>query len=448
MPFFTSLDQEDENKDQAAGGGAGGEVKISGASPTTDSSGAAASSQGGGGATHNKQLNTGSGFQNLDKYLKTNQSQQFGQQVLGKVQGDVENAQKNMTQAGDQFKNTVQGANHLASEDDLNKSLSDPSNADAKQFQDWRNESYTGPKSLAESQDAWNKYWSGSNQASANAKALGTESGRFGLLDNYFGRPQYNFGQKSLDNLLVQQSGLGQQTRDVQNQAAGLKSQGQQQAQQLQNFAAQRAGEVEQNKNHVNEAYQGAVGQAQDSVNQTLSQAQDQRAQEQNALKQAIGTGKFNPDQMRALGLSSGQSLYNTDLNNYFKFNDSPLSKEQVATDDQRARLNALAQLGGDTQSFLGDHIDPSQSYSFDSNRFKQDVAGQDKSYMDERNRILADAQRQADNIRLQLMNGRNTNMFIDGQTYSNQQLVDHFLQKGQQDVDALGQRYNVGRIL
>jgi hypothetical protein len=299
-----------------------------------------------------------------------------------------------MADASDQFKNTVQSANHLASNEDLNQALNDPSSADAKQFQNWRNETYTGPKSLSETQDTWNKYWSGSNQASANAKALGTEAGRFSLLDNYFGRPQYNFGQKSLDNLLVQQSGLGKETHDLQNQAASLKSQGQAQAQQLQGYAAQRAGEVEQNKNQVNQAYQGAVNQAQDSVNQTLAQAQAQRSQDQNTLKQAIASGKFSDAQLSALGLSHGQNLYNTDLNSYFKFNDSPLSKEQVATDDQRARLNALAQLGGDTQSFLGDHIDPSQAYSFDANRLSQDVAGQDQSYNAERNRILAEAQR------------------------------------------------------
>jgi hypothetical protein len=37
---------------------------------------------------------------------------------------------------------------------------------------------------------------------------------------------------------------------------------------------------------------------------------------------------------------------------------------------------------------------------------------------------------------------------FIDGQTYTNQHLIDHFLQQGQQDADALAKRYNAGRVL
>jgi hypothetical protein len=323
--------------------------------------------------TAKKELNTGSSFQNIDKYLSTNQSQQFGNQVLGKVGDTLNTAKQNQADASQAFNSQVQSANYTPDQEKINQSLNKPEEANAKDFQKWMSQSYQGPKSLAEDQSDWNKYWSGTNQAQAQSKALGSDAGRFSLLDSYFGRPAYNFGEKSLDNLLVQQSGLGKETRDLQNQAAQLKSQGQAQATGLQNLAANRAGEVEQSRKQVNDAYGQAQTGAQDAISQATQAANVARMNEQNALRSALTSGSLSDAQLSQLGLSRGQNTYNLNLADYLSTGGA-LSNEQVASPEQRARINALSQLAGQQQRFLGDQLDPTASYSYDKNKMTTDA--------------------------------------------------------------------------
>src|SRR4051812_29403483 len=106
--YDPNLQDDDENQGGASGASP---VQLAGGSSTAEQSG------GGGGAapgSQDKKLNTGSGYQNLDKYLNTNQSQQFGQKVLGKVGDTLDTAKNNQMQASDQFKNQVQSANTTA----------------------------------------------------------------------------------------------------------------------------------------------------------------------------------------------------------------------------------------------------------------------------------------------------------------------------------------------
>jgi hypothetical protein len=364
MPYVydPNLDEDNENE-----GNESGAPKLASGSSSNEAPSGAAPSQAG------KELDTGSGYQNLDKYLSTNQSQQFGQQVLGKVGDKIDTAKQNQANASQDFQNKVQSANYTPDQEKINQTLANPTQGDAKDFQKWMSQSYEGPKSLAENQDSWNQYWSGTNQAQSESKALGSEAGRFSLLDSYFGRPQYNFGEKSLDNLLIQQSGTGRETRNLQNQAAQLRSQGEQQAKNLQGAAATRAGEVAQNRGQVNQAFNQAQDQAQGAINQTLSDAQAGRLAEQNAARQAMSQGQITRDQLAKLGLAEGQDLYNLDLGNYLTASPN-LSREQVATDDQRARLDALSQLAGIEQSFLGGKQDMGSAYGFDQGRFQGDI--------------------------------------------------------------------------
>lgn len=362
MPYFIDDTLQDKDKDPS-------QVQISGASPTTDSSGNVTQSQ-----NNKRDINTGSGYQNLDKYLSTNESQNFGNQVLGKVEGEVEGAKQNQTDASQAFTNKVNTSNYVPTSEQVNQALANPTGANPSDFQKWQSQAYAGPKSLGESQGDWNQYWSGTNKANTSASLLGSEPGRFTLLDSYFGKPSYNYGQKSLDNLLVQQSGLGKETKDVQNQAAQLKSQGAEQAKNLQGAASTRAGQVEQSRNQVNQSFNDAQTQAQQNVENTFQQAQAARAGEQAAIKASLGQGQVSRDQLAKIGLGEGQSLYNLDLNKYLTANGG-LTKEQAATDDERTRLNALAQLAGIGQNYLGDKQDLSSAYGFDSGRYAADAA-------------------------------------------------------------------------
>lgn len=375
MPYVydPNLDKDKEDQEGQLASGAS-EVKLAGGSSTSEAQGSEPNS------TSGKELNTGSGYQNLDKYLSTNESQKFGNQVLGKVGETLDTAKQNQAQASDAFKNQVTKANYTPEQSQLGEVLANPSQANAKDFQNWMTQTYSGPKSIGESQNNWNKFWSGTNQANTNAKLLGSEAGRFSLLDTYFGRPQYNFGEKSLDNLLVQQGGIGRETRNLQNEATQLRSKGEEQAKNLQGFAANRAGEVNQSRENVNQAFNQAQGQAQQEVQNALQQSQSQRSAEQAALRSNLAQGRATQDQMAKLGLREGQELYNLDLAKYLSLNPN-LTKEQVATDEQRARLNALSQLAGQQQTYLGAKENASNAYGFDSGRFQQDVAAAKAGY-------------------------------------------------------------------
>jgi hypothetical protein len=385
MPYFYDANLDEQNQNQNNNNGTS--LNISGASPTVNSSG---SSQQGQASGQKQGLNTGSGFTNLDNYLQNNNSQDFGNKVLGKVSDQIQGAQNTMSQASDQFKNQVQSANTLASSDQINQAIANPTSADKNQFQSWEKENYSGPKSLSENQDAWNKYWSGANQAQTNTQLLGSDSGRFTLFDQYFGRPTYNYGEKSLDNLLFQQSGLGDQTQNLQNQATLLNSQGNQQAQDLQAYASQRAGQVEQNRNQVLSAIgldakgnvlsgdqAGAIGKQYAQVQSQVDQANAQRQAQQASLQQSLGNASLSDDQLKQLGLSSGMNLFDINLNDpkYLSLGAS-LTKDQVMDPNQRSYIQALSQLAGINDTFAsGTAQAVDNPYSFNSGLLQADAA-------------------------------------------------------------------------
>jgi hypothetical protein len=450
MPYVydPNLEQDKDSQNQA---GQSGSVNLSQGSTTpagTTSSSASGQSQAP--ASGKKALDTGSGYQNLDKYLQTNQSQQFGNQVLGKVQGTLDSAKQNQSQATNQFTNAVNSSNSTPDQATVNDTIAKADPTQSQTFQGWMNQSYQGPKSLAEDQDAYNKYWSGTNQAQTNAQQLGSEAGRFSLLDSYFGKPQYNFGQKSLDNLLVQQSGLGSQTQNIQNQAAQLKSQGDAQAKTLQGVAATRAGQVDQNRQMVNNAFDAAQSQAQGAVNQTLTDAQAQRTAQQQKLQSDLTNGSLDDDELSSLGLQSGQNLYNTDLTKYMNSNSDPITKEQVATDDQRSRLNALSQLAGQSQSYLGDKQDLGKAYGFDLNKFNTDAQAQGAAYNSEKTAANTSYNNQIHSLQQAIDRGLNTT-FKDnatGQVTTAQQRVNQLKQQQAQALAALDTKYQANRKL
>lgn len=379
MPYIydPNLDPEKENQTSQVSSG----VQLSGASPVAAPSGST--------APNPQSAKSGSGFQNLDKYLSMNQAQNFGGQVLGKVSDQIQGAGAQMSSAADQFKSQVGAANALPSTEDVNKAIANPGGADAKQFQTWENQSYAGPKSLSENQDVWNKYWSGTKQAQTSAGLLGNEAGRFTLLDQYFGKPTYNYGQKSLDNLLMQQSGLGKQTQDLQNQATQLQATGTQKAQELSDVAATRVGEVDKNRAQVRSAIgldaqgnviqgtgAGALGKQWADVQAQLDAANAARAADTARLQQGLSQNALSGADLNALGLTAGQNTYGVDLSKYFTAGPQ-LTRDQVMQDPQRNYIQALSQLAGVTDTFAsGTKSAANPEYNYNTAGLQSDIKG------------------------------------------------------------------------
>ncbi len=386
MPYIYDPNLDKENEDQA------GQVQISGSSPTSDPSGSTSSS----GGSQTKGANTGSGYQNLDSYINTNDPQKFGQEVVGKVQSDVDTAKQNQSTASDQFKSQVASANNVPTSEDVNKAIANPTGANAQDFQKWQSQSYTGPKSLGEAPDAWNQYWSGTNKADTSTKLLGSEPGRFALLDSYYGRPSYSFGEKSLDNLLLQHGGIGRETKDLQGQAAQLKSQGETQAKSLQDIASAKAGEVEASRNATRAAVgldstgqvirgagAGALGQQYDSIDAATTAANNARNQAGSEFNSHIASGNLDDQDWKSLGIDQNQSLYNINLNDprYYTAGNA-LTKENVMTPEQQAYIKALSQLSGVSDSYGNGTLSGKGSdYNFNKDALMSDINTQKAQY-------------------------------------------------------------------
>jgi hypothetical protein len=380
MPYFTDyLKKEDEENPS--------QVQISGASPTTDSSGALSQQKG-----DNKGLVTGSGYQNLDKYLTTNQPQAFGQQVLGKVGSEVGAVQQNIGKI-EGAKSQIAEQNKTPEQAQLNAAIANPTGANAETWQAWQNQKYQGPQSTADV-GAYNQLGSATQKAQTSAKLLGNEAGRFTLLDSYFGRPNYNFGEKSLDNLMLQNAGVGRQAQGLQNQVTALKTEGQEVGKGLQNTITGTQGQVAASRAATRGAIgigengevltgdkAGAIGQQWSAVDQALASQNAARQAENASISSGLSNGILSPEQMAKFGLTAGEQTYNINPGSYFTAG-ADLTKNQVMTPEQQARIRALSSMAGITDTYAtGDLSAKSDPYSFNTAQFKNDVGGAKSAY-------------------------------------------------------------------
>jgi hypothetical protein len=349
---------------------------------------------GGGGAApgnQQKQLNTGSGFQNLDNYLNANKEQNFGGQVLGKVQGEVQGARNDMQAGADSFRNTVTQQNQTPTGEQISGAIANPGQADAKAFQGWQNQQYQGARDLSGNQAANNQYWNGTSKADTSTRLLGSEPGRFSLLDSYYGKPSYNFGEKSLDNLLLQTPTLGRQTNQLKTQVAGLKQEGKTGADALSSFAGGVSGQVDKSRQATRSAIglddqgqvirgqgAGALGSVQDQIEADYKVKLGQGKALGSAFDADSPEKAFTQDQLSGLGLSAEDRLYNLKLRDYY--DPAEITRDQAANPEQRTRLNALSQLAGIDQNFIGKD-QPELGSKFNLEKFKKDQAAQEKAY-------------------------------------------------------------------
>lgn len=378
--FLDPARKDDEDPNQ---------LQISGASPTTDSQG---------GVSQNSQrngLNTGSNFENIDKYVAANSGKQFGQEVVGKVQKQVDTAKQNMADASTQFTNQVNQAGTVPTSSQVNSAIANPTSTKPEDFQNWENQTYKGPNNLTDNQDAWNKYWSGASQAQTSSKLLGSEPGRFTLLDSYYGKPSYNFGQKSLDNALIQHEGVGKQAKNLQNQSAQLQGAGKAGETQLQGLAATAAGNVDASRKATRAAIglddsnnvitgegAGAIGKQYSNVDSDLAAKNAQRQAEYDSLFSDLQGGQLSDSELAQTGLRNGQKTYGVDLSKYAT-QGAALNRNQTMTPEQRSRIQALSQLAGITDNYASGAVEDGNinPYSFNTEQFNQAVSGAKGAY-------------------------------------------------------------------
>ena len=354
MPFFRNSfeDEKQAQQGQAQPGG----LKLAGGSGGQTSALAGAS-----GAQSSQKASTGSGFQNLDNYLSANDAQGFGKQVGAKVQGDLTQGKEKFSQAAGQVVNQIGQSGVVPSESDISGALADPAKADTSQYNSWVNQTYQGPKSLQDNQQAASQAYGAINNAANKAKMVGSEAGRFSLLDSYFGKPQYNFGEKSLDNLLVQRGGGLDNVSQIQNQAASLKNYAKQEGQNIQGMAAQREGLVNQSREQARKAIGlgedgqisgGALGGFQDSLQSKVDAENAAREARYNDLYGDMADRDYTPATLEALGLKAGDNLYGVDPRTFLQ-KGAQATAANVSNADEYARYQALAKMAGVNPTLL-----------------------------------------------------------------------------------------------
>jgi len=160
-------------------------------------------------------------FTNLQKFMKANQSADLGGRIQGNIQKQVAQTQENLAskaaetgealaeqkqQREQTFGNAQTALQQVGQTKEVTGQEKAPTSQEAgdystqeQQLTAARDFQYQGPKSFDIQDIEKNRA-----QLESQAKATGSSAGRFGLLQDMFGRDKYSVGQQKLDNLLLQ----------------------------------------------------------------------------------------------------------------------------------------------------------------------------------------------------------------------------------------------------
>jgi hypothetical protein len=302
----------------------------------------------------------GSGFVGLDQYLNANKGSQFGNQVTGNVANSVNSAKQGLTQGAQDFTSASnQGTtrwNDVGDEfkgivDTAGKDTTDDQKARAKQLEAT---SYAGPQSFFGT-DTAGKVAGGIQKAGQEAKALQSEGGRFALLDQYFGRPNYSTGQKTLDNAIVQGTkGVAAKSNALSNRANQLTEEANQTGRGLENLVAANKQASADTGQKARDYATTSLTNFQDDLNKryqdfnTGNEAYNQQIQAaaQNLNPQAAERDQ-NLDIYGLLGLKPDQNLYGLhDFSPYLSAATQP-TLSQFSSPEEAARYQALGDIAG-----------------------------------------------------------------------------------------------------
>jgi hypothetical protein len=392
MPFVFDPNLEDKDQDTAQGaGGQAAAPAMTGGGETFSGSGADGPAQPQSAMPQSQKgtSKAGSGFVNLDSYLKANQGNQFGQQFVGKVKGDVTQAQQGLGDVKNTFNTAVTQAGKPALELTQAQQMLDnagkpDAQLDPNAFQSAYNQQYTSPGAAQAAQAGANSI----QTAAQRAKATGTEGGRFALLDQYFGRPQYGFGEKSLDNLLVQRDNrVGSQLQGERSRAQNLGQEAKAFGVDAINQDAQARAGVDTNRDAVRNAWQTANSGFESDLGNRVNQWNTDRDALYGRINEDLSDDALSDESLSSLGLGEGQELGNLSLNDpkYFtKAGDT--DRTRLASDQDYARYQALQDLAGEGGHYLdastrGQAGTAGAPVSFNKDLFTQDLTQSKAAY-------------------------------------------------------------------
>ncbi len=410
--------------------------------PLSGSSSPLAEGPGGSGPQPQAQA-TPSGRPNIQQYLKANEGagENLSQGIQQRYGQDADKFNKNLDETKSKFE---AGSNPLnqklgdEADNQIKTAFKDPSAilADQQQMQNFSKLRDSGYKSDIQGlgqQFAQQKVGLQGqlNQLGQQADLAKTEGGRFKLLQDTFGQPNYTRGQQKLDQLFLQtQPGVGQglskglyEHRAAATQGLSAADQeAQAKLQALQGLSDQRGQQVK------DALYKGTDVAGLDanisdrgledigtSVNNDLAKAKALESRHPGMVER-LKNNQLTTADVAALGLTSdffantnndrnltgiagpsetyqkvtdqpsyGGTIYNTDLSSYLRQNAIDPTAAQVANPEEFARYRALQQLAGDTSGdVFGGATEAGgyNPYGFDSSKLQGDLVGARDSYM------------------------------------------------------------------
>lgn len=308
------------------------------------------------------------GFQNIQKYLGANQDFNASKGGLAgelntNVQGQANQANSALQGAFNQFNQQANQAssgfnNPVQNQQTLDSILTIPATMTGDQSQQVKsliNANYQGPTQINPQDLSTIK-----QQNLGNLQNLGqdtqSESGRFNLLGQMFGKTGYSQGQKSLDNLFLQNNpDQSQQLKGLQNIANKFSQNVNNTEQQAQNTVQQQSDAAQNAQQQAKQAVNNTITTQQQGYQDALAKAQAQRTADYQDIYNRAGTNNLSPEMAKQLGLKSGENLYGLsaqDIQGAIS-QGSPLSIGQVATPQDINTLNNLYGLLGQTNTFL-----------------------------------------------------------------------------------------------
>lgn len=362
QPFSTDNDQQNQGQQQGQSGAntvqpasqLSGGSSVGGGAGSMGSTGNADTRSGG--ATAQQGTSNSGNFPNLNQYMTANQGWNqstggLGGAVAGNLNQGTNQVQSSVQNANNAFQNQGNNwaGNAATTNNAFQQGITDPyaysqgqgANQQANQA---LNQAYTGPQNLAASNPNL------ANQAQnnfQNAQQSQTEGGRFNMLQQMFGgQGNYNSGEQTLDNALLQ----GSQSNMGQLQGATQKATQAQQNYQNTNNADTNAAGAWTNQGATDQsaartALNNEIGNVSAQMAQSYTNAQANQGQQMAADTAGLNAGTITQAQAAQLGLSSLPNTYGVNAASYL--NAPSLTEGNTATAQDYQNIGALQSLGG-----------------------------------------------------------------------------------------------------
>lgn len=322
----------------------------------------------------------GSGrFTNLNKYVNANQGagDQLGSKITSSIDKNVQKTQKEAQTQAQGVASAVQAEkDRLAQGSTFNQQLQNQNEDQASQiyndegnrsrFSNLLNNQNVATNLKTQAQTAGDKATAGFNSLGQQVQNLGTEQGRFNLLQQSVKQPGYTTGQQRLDQLFLQTgnpNNLVNSQRQLQGQ---VNTAGQNLTNQFTDLGSQ-IGQVGTQAEDVSKLLGGTLNtQTQNLIN--AQQAQAQGLNTSNAAGNAAlqtyftnGYGSLTPEQKATIdpllqsgGLTNQTRTYNVlqdpqSYQNYITQGRTNLSQGDVVDQSELNRYNSLFGLAGGT---------------------------------------------------------------------------------------------------